>query len=236
MAGNGDKLMFIRGTFQGSEPQFPVGPGGANFTVCFNPSEYTVAKRTGYAEAAVPGLDAPIIQFSKGEAQTLSIELLLDTCTYDNSQDVRTQYLDKLESFLMVDSELHAPPPCKVVWGSLEFVGLFENLSRRFVMFLDDGTPVRVRATISLKEYVSVSSQLRQTPRNSPDRDKIHQFKLGDSLWQLAYHAYGDPDCWRQLADANAVDNPRAVAPGTPIKIPPLKRSAGIFANDDEPG
>src|ERR1700689_350403 len=128
------KLIFIRGQFQGSEPQFPFGPSEANFTVCFNPTEYTLAKKTSYAEAAIPGLDAPIIQFSKGESRTLSIELVLDTCTYGSSQDVRTEYLDKLESFLMVDSELHAPPPCLVVWGSLQFVGLLEDLSTRFVM------------------------------------------------------------------------------------------------------
>lgn len=228
MPENQDKLIIIRGKFQGSSAQF--SNGGDTFRVCFNPTEYTIAKRTGYAEAAIPGLDAPIIQFSKGEARTLAIELLLDTYTYDDGKDVRSEYLQKLESFLMVDGELHAPPPCKIVWGSLEFVGLLENLSSRYVMFLDDGTPVRVRASLSFKEYIPVSLQLSATPRASPDRFKIHLLKRGETLWQLAYEVYGKAGYWKQIAEANQIDNPRAVEPGAHLMIPRLKPKAGMFA------
>lgn len=228
MAGDQDKLVIIRGEFQGSDAQFS---GGEEFHVCFNPTEYTVAKKTGYAEAAVPGLDAPIIQFSKGEARTLAIELLLDTYTYDDGKDVRTQYVQKLEEFLKVKGNLHAPPPCKVVWGSLEFVGLLENLSARYVMFTNGGTPVRARATLSFKEYLTVKDQLASAPRSSPDKRKVHQIKLGETLWQLAHAVYGDPGHWRKLALANDIANPRAVAPGTLLVIPPLQPSEGMFAN-----
>jgi hypothetical protein len=230
MPEDGDKLIIIKGKYQGADVQFSNG-GGDSFKVCFNPTEYTVAKKTGYAEAAVPGLDAPIIQFSKGDARTLAIELLLDTYTYDDGKDVRTEYVHKLESFLLVDGDLHAPPPCKVVWGSLEFVGLLENLSSRYVMFLDDGTPVRARATLSFKEYVPVSEQVAHTPRSSPDRRKLHQFKSGETLWQLAYVAYGDPARWREIAVANSIDSPRAVETGRYLVIPPLPPAKGLFAD-----
>jgi hypothetical protein len=225
-----DKLVIIKGQYQGSDVQFSPGERD-RLEVCFNPTEYTVAKKTGYAEAAVPGLDAPIIQFSKGEARTLAIELLLDTCTYDEGKDVRTEYVQKLEEFLMVDRDLHAPPPCKVVWGSLEFVGLVDSLSSRYVMFQDDGTPVRARATVSFKEYLPVSTQVANTPRSSPDRRKVHQFKSGETLWQLAYLAYGDPARWRDIAEANGIDNPRAVKPGQHLVIKPLPHEEGLFAN-----
>jgi hypothetical protein len=230
MPENQDKLIIIKGEFQGSDVQFT---NGDSLKVCFNPTEYTVAKKTGYAEAAIPGLDAPIIQFSKGEARTLAIELLLDTCTYDDGKDVRTQYVEELESFLMVDGDLHAPPPCKVVWGSLEFVGVLESLSTRYVLFLDDGTPVRVRASLSFKEYLPVSQQLSNTPRSSPDKRKVHQVKLGETLWQLAYQAYHNPGCWKILAEANNITNPRLLVPGTYLVMPPLKPKTGLFAYGD---
>ena len=226
-----DKLIIIKGKFQGSEVEFPSSSD--TFKVCFNPSEYTVSKRASYAEAAIPGLDSPIIQFNRGEARTLSIELLLDTYTYDDGGDVRTAYLQKLQSFLLVDPELHAPPPCKVVWGSLEFVGLLENLTKRYVMFQDDGTPVRARVSISFKEYISVSVQLSTTPRASPDRRKVHTLKSGETLWQLAYEAYGDPRYWKAIAQENNIDTPRKLTPGRGIVIPSLERKAGAFSDVD---
>lgn len=225
-----NKLYIIKGKFQGSDVQFSDND---RLVFCFNPTEYTVAKKTAYAEAAVPGLDAPIIQFNKGDARTLSIELLLDTYTYDNGKDVRTEYVDKLESFLKVEGSLHAPPPCKVVWGSLVFIGLLENLSTRYVMFQDDGIPVRARATVSFKEYIPVALQVSMTPRSSPDRRKMHQVKRGEALWQLAYFVYGDASQWKEIAEANNVDNPRDVAPGTQLVIPPLEPSTGLFAYGD---
>ncbi|MBL9135545.1 MAG: LysM peptidoglycan-binding domain-containing protein [Verrucomicrobiales bacterium] len=230
MPENADKLVIIRGKFRGANVEFPAPGGGSAFTVCFNPTEYTVAKRTSYAEAAIPGLDSPMLQFSRGEARTLSVELMLDTCTYDEGKDVRTEYVKPLESFLLVDGELHAPPPCKLVWGSLEFIGLPESLSTRFVLFQDDGTPVRARATLSFKEYIPISVQLANTPRSSPDRRKTHQLKRGETLWHLANEAYGDPALWRVIAEANEIDKPRAILPGTTLVIPALEPKPGVFA------
>lgn len=233
MPENKDKLIIVRGKFQGSRVEFSTQDSSAIFKVCFNPSEYTLRKRTNYAEAAIPGLDSPIIQFNRGEARTLSIELLLDTYAYADGTDVRTAYLQKLQSFLLVDGELHAPPPCKVVWGSLEFVGLLEDLTKRYVLFQDDGTPVRARVTLCFKEYIPVAAQLSATPRASPDRLKVHTLKRGESLWQLAYEAYGDPRYWKVIAEKNNIDTPRRLTPGNVIVIPPLERKTGAFANHD---
>lgn len=222
MAENRDKLIIIRGKFRGAEVEFPANDGEGTFKVCFNPTEYSLSKKTHFAEAGIPGLDSPILQFSRGEARTLSLELLLDTVTYGQGGDVRTEYTAKLQKFLMVDGELHAPPPCKVVWGSLEFVGVLEEMRKRYVLFQDDGTPVRVRVTLSFKEYISVKKQLNDTRRSSPDRRKLHVMKAGESLSQLAYEAYGDPRHWRVIADCNEIDNPREIAAGRPIEIPIL--------------
>lgn len=224
-----DKFIIIRGKFRGGNAEFEGRGGDDTFTVCFNPSEYTISKKTNYAEATIPGLDSPILQFNRGEARTLSVELLLDTYTYDDGGDVRQLYLEKLESFLRVDGDLHAPPPCKVVWGTMEFVGLLETLNKRFVLFLDDGTPVRARVTLGFKEYVPVSLQIAATPRSSPDRRKVHTLKSGEALWQLAYAAYADAGKWRVIADANEIANPRQVAPGTQLVIPPLPTEESVF-------
>ena len=52
---------------------------GERIAVMFNPEEYTLSRENNFAQIAVPGLSAPIIQFVHGNQQTLEMELFLDT-------------------------------------------------------------------------------------------------------------------------------------------------------------
>lgn len=47
--------------------------------VMFNPTEYQITRNMTYAEIGVPGLSMPLLQFIRGEAQTLQLELFLDS-------------------------------------------------------------------------------------------------------------------------------------------------------------
>jgi hypothetical protein len=221
MPEQGKKLTIIVGTYSGKKAIFDEGK---KIEVPFNPSEYSVDKSNSFSEATIPGLGSPIIQFTSGNTKTLSLELLLDTQAYDDGEDIRRKYIDKLEKLVEIDGELHAPPPCKVIWGTFEFVGVLDSLGKRYVLFLDDGTPVRARVTLSFKEYVPVEIQVRETPRSSPDRFKRHLIKEGDSLWYLSYKHYGEPGQWRVIADANKIDNPRILGAGEEIVVPPLEK------------
>ena len=58
---------------------------GDEIPVMFNPEEYTVNRDINYAQAAVPGLSAPVLQFVSGNMQTLEMELFLDT--YEEHRD-----------------------------------------------------------------------------------------------------------------------------------------------------
>ncbi len=224
MATSDKKLIIIRGRGPGKEAVFEQKN---SITVCFNPTEYSIEKTNAYAEAAIPGLDSPILQYTHGNTRTLSLELLIDTITYDDGSDVRDKYISKFDKMLAVDGELHAPPPCKIVWGSLQFIGVLESLSKRYVLFKDDGTPVRARLTTKWKEFVPVEGQLRSAPRSSPDKRRIHTLQEGDALWLLAARAYGDPRHWKVLADANGLDDPLQLPPGRELVIPPLPPREG---------
>jgi len=215
-----NKIVLISGKYEGSQANFS---GGTVIEICFNPSEYTLDKSNTFSEATIPGLDSPIIQFSSGQAQTLSLELLLDTYTYEKGEDIRTKYIEKLEKLVEIDGKFHAPPPCKVLWSSLEFVGVLEKMTKKYVLFKDNGTPVRARVNLSFKEYKPVEIQLKQSPRSSPDKYKKYVMIEGDSLWHLAYKAYGKAAYWRVIAEANAIDDPLLVEAGTEIRLPPLE-------------
>lgn len=219
-----NKLSIIRGKLEGKKVKFDDKDNGAVINICFNPTEYSINKSNAFSEANIPGLGSPIIQFNRGNVKTLSLELLLDTYTYEKGEDLRKKYIEKLEKLIEIDGELHAPPPCKVVWGSLEFVGVLESLRKSYVLFLDDGTPVRARVTLSFKEYIPVEIQVKASPHSSPDRVKRYLVKECDSLWQISNKAYGDPSYWRLIAEWNNIDNPRFLEIGKEISIPPLSK------------
>ncbi|HWE27544.1 MAG TPA: peptidoglycan-binding protein, partial [Polyangia bacterium] len=53
--------------------------GYADFSVPYNPNELTFDKQMQYAEITIPGLDAPLQQFVRGNAERLTIELFFDS-------------------------------------------------------------------------------------------------------------------------------------------------------------
>ncbi len=221
------KLKIVRGEKSGSSVQFDESVERNVLALPFNPTDYSIDKKNNFASAAVPGLESPIIQYSSGDARVLSLEVMLDSYTYGQQQDLRDLYLAKIDRFLAIDEDLHAPPPCKVIWSSLQFVGVLENVKKQFVLFLDDGTPVRARVTFSFREYIPVEVQVREMPVASPDRYKLRTVREGEALWHIAGDAYGDARMWKVLANANSLDDPFRLRTGSKLLIPKLDYSRG---------
>jgi len=186
----------------------------------FNPTEYAIAKSNSFAEIAIPGLNAPPLQFIRGGAEKLSFELLLDT-THDG-KDVRTEYVDKLRKLMDIDTDLHAPPVLRFSWDKGVFVGVMDSLNITYTLFAKGGIPMRAKASISLKEYAPIAIQSRTT-KNSPDVEKTTRVVVGDTLERIATAAYGDPTLWRVIAVANAITDPRRLVVGAELTIPALE-------------
>lgn len=53
--------------------------GTPEIPVMFNPSEYSITRNMNYAEIGVPGLSMPLLQFIRGDSQTLALELFVDS-------------------------------------------------------------------------------------------------------------------------------------------------------------
>src|SRR5215213_7367051 len=50
-----------------------------DIVVSFNPTELTFNKGAQLAEISIPGLDSPIIQFVRGQSETLAVDLFFDS-------------------------------------------------------------------------------------------------------------------------------------------------------------
>ena len=100
------------------------GPKGDPVRVAFNPGEYTLSKGAQIAEVAIPGLDSPILQFVRGQTETMTLDLFFDTTDMGMADDVTsvTNETDRFYQLVKIDPETHAPPVCLFTWGS-EFPG-----------------------------------------------------------------------------------------------------------------
>jgi hypothetical protein len=190
------------------------------FNVLFNPTDYSISSANSYNWAKVQGLSLPIAQFDSGESDTLSMQLYFDTS--EAKTDVRV-HTSKVSRLLDIIPDLHAPPVVCFVWDALRFVGVVTSVAQKFTMFSEIGAPLRATLDVTMKAWMSKSEQIKKTPRNSADRTKQKMLNEGDQLWMLAAKEYVNPGLWRDIANANGIDNPRFLQSGKKIIVPRLE-------------
>jgi nucleoid-associated protein YgaU len=204
-------------------------------SVLFNPAEYTFERSNSYKATPVPGLSSPILQFVNGEADQLSMELFLDDYTDPEGPTSRERKEQRpvmarirdLSKLLLVDSKIHAPSPVRFNWGPMEFTAIIEKLGRKVTMFQPDGTPARATLSVTFKEYRTLAQQVISPRRESADKSKRRVVVGRDQLWLLAAREYNDPNEWLRIAQANDLDDPREIAPGDWLELPPMEHPNG---------
>src|SRR3974377_1537463 len=86
----------------------------------FNPTELSFNKAVQIAEIAIPGLDSPLLQFVRGQDETITMDLFFDTT--ENGMGVGaksvTALTDQIYSLVKIDPNRHAPPICTFLWNS----------------------------------------------------------------------------------------------------------------------
>jgi hypothetical protein len=187
----------------------------------FNPTEYQIQKANNFAEIGIPGLESPPIQYIRGASEKLTTELLVDTS--DTLEDVRAKYVQKLRDLLNINRELHAPPIVRFVWDTQVFKGVLESLNVTYVLFTPQGVPLRAKLAVTLKEYRPVEVQVKDAPKTSPDLEKAHVVRRGDTLSGIAGAVYRDPGRWREIARENGIQDPRRLEPGRELLVPRLR-------------
>lgn len=194
-------------------------------TICasFNPEEYTVNKDNNLAVQGIPGLSAPLIQFVNGNLRTLEMELFFDTWDTPKlaKKDVRT-LTSQVVNLMDIDSTLHAPPILLVAWASLQLRCVLARVSQKFIMFADDGKPVRAKLSCTFNEVIDVEQEIKRLNLQTADYTKVHVVVQGDTLSAIANAYYEDPNKWRPIALINEIDDPRAITTGQALVIPSL--------------
>jgi nucleoid-associated protein YgaU len=200
---------------------------GVPIVVPFNPTEYAVERAARWAEVAIPGLDAPVLQWVRGEGDTVNLELFLDVT--DAMQggvivgpDVRARFVEPLEQLMRQHGALHRPPTVAVTWGGNPVIAsaVAQRLSVTYTLFDVGGRPARATARLTLRQHTSAARQLAEAGLGSPDRNNVTTVREGDTLPAIAFREYRDARRWRVIAVANRIDDPLALTPGQALLVP----------------
>lgn len=192
---------------------------GEGFPVMYNPEEFKLDQGNTFAEVGIPGLNTPPVQYVRGKARTLSMELFFDS--YEKGEDVRG-HTAPIVRLLDKQPETQGPPVLLFSLGRFHFQCVLVDAGQRFTMFLRDGTPVRSTLSVRFQEYVRVEAEIRSglflgSPTVSAT---VHTTVQGDTLSGLAAAYLGDAGRWRDIATANSIDDPFDLPPGRPLVIP----------------
>src|SRR5439155_19626625 len=155
---------------------------GTTVEALFNPAEYSLAKDNNFAHIGVPGLSSPLLQFVNGNARTLDMELFFDSYeqhrlgsrVLTNANDDVRKLTEPLVNLMEIDPATHAPPLLLFTWGTLNFTCVLARATQRFVMFLENGTPVRARIQVTFTEIKSAADEAREVKRESADHVRLH--------------------------------------------------------------
>lgn len=214
-----------------------------NIKFQYNPTELSYDKSAQIAEITIPGLDAPLQQYIRGQAEKLTLDLFFDTSEQKEFGQLVsvTRLTDKIYRLIKIEGKRHAPPICTFFWNK-EFPGssltgdaeegneerngfkcIVESIKQKFTFFSPEGVPLRATLTVSLREYRTLEEQLAQINHQSPDRTHSHVLQLGETLSALAAQYYQHPEDWRFIADENGIEDPRRLTAGSFLTIPPTR-------------
>jgi Contractile injection system tube protein/LysM domain len=189
---------------------------GERIAVMYNPEEYRVEQGNTFAEIGIPGLESPPLQYVRGRARSLSMDLLFDT-NAQGGTDVRG-HVGRVLALLRKSQRTQAPPVLRFVMGSFDMTCVLVDAAQRYTMFRADGTPIRAILSTRFQEHVRVDVQVRRGLFVGPPA--LHRIASGETLSALAAQYLGDADRWREIAQANGIANPLALVPGASLVIP----------------
>jgi len=209
--------------------------------VQFNPTEISFSKGVQVAEIPIPGLDSPLLQFVRGQNETLSVDLFFDSTENGMGAAAKsvTEQTDQFYQLVKIEPDSHAPPVCTFIWNDSfpgadispqmgnqrrnSFQCVVESVRHKYSLFSPAGVPLRATVSLTMREYKTLEEQLAQLNLNSPDRTQVYVLQAGETLSTVAGRHYRRSREWRLIADANGINDPRRLSPGEFLKLPPFR-------------
>lgn len=227
MAGPGGgttRQRLIKATLTVLEPKVGGAPAEIDrIELPFNPKEWSVTHSADW-KVETTKKSAPPPEFKGPKPASASVEVFLDETDREDGDISRT--VDRLRALVApepgsVSANKPSAPHVLFEWGrAITFRGYVESVAVKYTMFRGQGTPVRGTVVVAMKELPIPPT--RQNPTSGGrSGHRTHRLVAGDTLASVAYAEYGDATRWRQIAEANGIDDPLRVREGAVLHVPP---------------
>jgi LysM repeat protein len=218
------------------------------FYVQFNPKEFKLDDKAAWKDSPEHENTQPLLTYEKGDPTKVAMELYFDTTDAEEGKDNCYEvYVKKLRSFLQTtiedkdkeNNQTKRPPYLTFQWGkSFKFECVLESISTTFLMFKADGTPLRAKVSLALKERQkddlgeATNSAVTLTAMGSmfsgsSDAAKTTTVQEGDTANSIAAKTGGDA---RDIAAANGWSDPANPPVGETAVIPADSELATVLA------
>ena len=215
-----------------------------SFTFQFNPKEVKLNKKLTWKVPEESGQDTNLPEFQKGDPILLQFDAYFDTTLESSTASVNEQWINGLLDLTKPEfdpvsgegAELDKKRPARLqfCWAGFEMTCVIESLMTTYLMFATDGTPLRAKVKIKLKQFeedatyttsagAPVTPEFIELVSGSPSESsssassvQVVQASAGDTVTSLADDYGAD---WRDVADANGIDDPMQDLAGMVIAI-----------------
>jgi hypothetical protein len=189
----------------------------------YKPEKIKFSKSMNWDEEPMVKRNSPMTTFVGGNAETMSLRLILDS-TKAGFLGVGG-YVFLLKQLMKVPPILLDQPPLVMfVWGmTTSAMSFIKSMDYEFTFFSPSGTPLRAEVNLTLVEYdMGLLSMVPQNPTSRSEPRRTWVVSEGQTLDWIAYQTYGDPAAWRHIAQANGLRNPMELKSGQILKVPAL--------------
>ncbi|WP_217242491.1 LysM peptidoglycan-binding domain-containing protein [Streptomyces sp. AC555_RSS877] len=211
----------------------PVGhsttPGSLikTFAFDFNPAQLALSRRAQWKTTPTAAVrDGALPEFMGPEPRELTVDIFLDSSNEPGGNSV----LKKVEALFSccevtqksIAAKQPSTPWVVFQWGSFStarFTSYVSSVQATYTLFGTTGAPIRATCQVHLHEIPGRAKGQNPTSGALTAR-RVHRVVAGDSLPSLAWREYGDSTAWRAIAEANGIDDPTRLAPGTELVLP----------------
>ena len=228
--GKHGKMLILAFTDSKKAESGGVAEADASFEALINPETYTLDYKLKFSDSGQGhGTSGKQLKYESTEPVEMSFEFLFDNTGIIDGKP-RDSIADDIKKFkevlLEYKGDSHEPRHCKLVWGKHSiFKGRMTEVSITYKMFDSNGTPIRAVAKVKFKSSIEEQIRTAREDKKSSDLSHVRKVKLGDTLPQLCFTIYGDPQHYLQVAAVNALGNFRQLSPGMNLKFPPIAKT-----------
>ena len=140
-------------------------------------------------------------------------------------KDVRKMWVNHLVEFTIPKDDVQtgtdkvaSPAPVKLQWKDFEIIAVITKLDTTYTMFGSDGTPIRAKVTLELKEF-KLDTKVEKIEGTAMSAQNVQLLNPdhGENIYSLAMKFGLD---WRMIALANNIDDPTDIGDNMDLIIP----------------